>query len=282
MSRTPKKGSRSGAARRINRGKKILGRSAITPRSPRSILAQARRNSLLKKRDRGDLAGVATSNKTKPVERGSPKVGRYARLSILPPSTEPQEKNCFKREVSPAHYVFVPKGDVYITRHCRIKTKESGQIVYVVYDNRGKTTLGLRVPADVHAAVLQSAAETAKSRAHAVKLRDEKYSGRARELLRTHFPLMPEESLDTVLQHAFLKGTGRVGRVSNLSDERKANLAVEAHIRHTHTRYESLLKAGKARDQARNATRGVVQAIKSTWAGGRVESTDCLTVRNRL
>ncbi|PYI04139.1 hypothetical protein BO78DRAFT_348139 [Aspergillus sclerotiicarbonarius CBS 121057] len=274
MSRTPKKPPRSGAARRLNGGKKILGRSAITPRSPRSILAQARRNSLLKKRDRGDFAGVAKS--------GSPQVGRYARLSILPPSTEPLEKNCFKREASPARYVFVPKGDVYITRHCRSKTKESGQIVYVVYDNRGKSTLGLRVPADVHAAVLQSAAETAESRAHAVKLRDEKDSGRARELLRTHFPLMPEESLDTVLQHAFLKGTGRVGRVSKLSDERKANLAVEAHIRHTHTRYESLLKDGKGRDQARKATREVVQAIKTTWAGGSVQPTDCLTMRNRL
>ncbi|RAL05498.1 DUF2293 domain-containing protein [Aspergillus ibericus CBS 121593] len=279
MSRTPKKTPRSGAARRLNGGKKILGRSAITPRSPRSILAQARRNSLLKKRDRGDFVGVAKSSKT---ERGSPKVGRYARLSILPPSTEPLEKNCFEREASPARYVFVPKGDVYITRHCRSKTKESGQVVYMVYDNRGKNTLGLRVPADVHAAVLQSAAETAESRAHAVKLRDDKDSGRARELLRTHFPLMPEDSLNTVLQHAFLKGTGRVGRVSKLSDERKANLAVEAHIRHTHTLYESLLKSGKGRDLARKATREVVQAIKTTWAGGSVQPTDCLTMRSRL
>lgn len=33
----------------------------------------------------------------------------------------------------PDGYVLVPKGDVYITRHCRSKTKESDQIVYVVY-----------------------------------------------------------------------------------------------------------------------------------------------------
>jgi hypothetical protein len=33
----------------------------------------------------------------------------------------------------PDGYVLVPKGDVYITRHCRSKTKESERIVYVVY-----------------------------------------------------------------------------------------------------------------------------------------------------
>lgn len=38
----------------------------------------------------------------------------------------------------PDGYAFVPKGDVYITRMCRIKTKESHQAVYTVYvsDNR--------------------------------------------------------------------------------------------------------------------------------------------------
>lgn len=33
----------------------------------------------------------------------------------------------------PDGYILVPKGDVYITRHCRSKTKESERIVYVVY-----------------------------------------------------------------------------------------------------------------------------------------------------
>ena len=33
----------------------------------------------------------------------------------------------------PENYVFVPKGDVYVTRHCRSDTKESSQVVFAVY-----------------------------------------------------------------------------------------------------------------------------------------------------
>jgi hypothetical protein len=33
----------------------------------------------------------------------------------------------------PKGYTFVPKGDVYITRKCRLMTKDSDQVVYKVY-----------------------------------------------------------------------------------------------------------------------------------------------------
>ncbi|GLA39083.1 hypothetical protein AnigIFM63309_006413 [Aspergillus niger] len=270
--RTPGKASRPGAARRRR------GRRKLTPRSPLSLLAQTRKNSVVKKRDRGD---VVSSTKTKLTERRS-KPGRSSRLNLLPLSTEPREKNCFRRDASPANYRFVPKGDLYITRNCRKLTKESGRIVYVVYDDRGKNTLGLRVPVDIHEAVLRLADETAHSRAQAIQVRDEKDSAQARQLLRAQFPLMPDESLDTILEHAFLKGSGRVGRTSRLSDEDKAKLAVEAHIRHTHTSYEALLKAGKTRGEARQASKEMVQAIRTAWAGGNVEPTDCLTMRDRV
>lgn len=42
-------------------------------------------------------------------------------------------QNIVERVPMPEGYIFVPKGDVYITRHCRSKTKESNQIVYLVY-----------------------------------------------------------------------------------------------------------------------------------------------------
>ncbi|KAL1999341.1 hypothetical protein VTN02DRAFT_4659 [Thermoascus thermophilus] len=182
-----------------------------------------------------------------------------------PVSTEPLEKNCLQRHPVPEGYVVVPKGDVYITRHCRSQTKESGRTVYVVYDNKGKRTLGLRVPQDIYDAVLRSAAETASARADAVRQRDEKDTKQARELLRARFPAMPAASLETVVNHAFLKGSGRVGRTSRRTDERKAELAVEAHIRHTHTPYEELLAAGMDREEARDLVWDTVQQIKSEW-----------------
>jgi len=33
----------------------------------------------------------------------------------------------------PKDYIFVSKGDPYITRHCKSHTKDEGGIIYVVY-----------------------------------------------------------------------------------------------------------------------------------------------------
>ncbi|KAL4898840.1 hypothetical protein BDW74DRAFT_184309 [Aspergillus multicolor] len=167
------------------------------------------------------------------------------------PSPEPFEKNCLERATMPADYVFVPRGNVYVTRHCRSQTKQDHRLVYKVYDNTGKKPLGIRVPANVYTDVFQSAEETAESRANAVKARDEKEQTHYREVLSKQFPLMPTELLSTILDHAFLKGSGRVGRTTIKSEIEKVNLAVDAHIRHVHTPYEALLRSGVARDEAR-------------------------------
>lgn len=132
----------------------------------------------------------------------------------------------------------------------------------------GKRTLGLRVPSDIFAEVLHTAAETADLRAHAVEARDRSDLSRSRQLLRDRFPLMPAETLETILGHAFLKGSGRVGRTTVKTDERKAALAVEAHIRHLHTPYEAFLDTGMTRQQAREAVWETVQTVKTTWEGG--------------
>ncbi|KAF7128541.1 hypothetical protein CNMCM5793_003329 [Aspergillus hiratsukae] len=255
-----------------------------SPRSPQSILGEARRKTS-SKANQGGLFGTAkpaSNTHTNPARnRGSRQSLKYSKFVKLPPPTERLEENCFDREPLPENYVFVPKGDVYITRHCRTQTKEFRRVVYVVYNNAGKQKVGLRVPKDVYAAVLKSAAATADSRAEAVKTRDEKDLSRARQILRNKFPLMPAESLETIVDHAFLKRSGRVGRTTRMTDEEKANLAVEAHIRHTHTPYESLLGAGKRRHEARGAVWDMVQAIKTAWQGGNAQSTDLLTLRSR-
>lgn len=84
-----------------------------------------------------------------------------------------------------------------------------------------------------------------------------------------------------ILGHAFLKGSGRVGRTSMKSDEQKAILAVEAHIRHLHTPYETLLDAGMPRKQAREAVWDTVQGIKSAWEG-ESRPVHSLTLRSRV
>jgi hypothetical protein len=78
---------------------------------------------------------------------------------------------------------------------------------------------------------------------------------------------MPKETLKIVLEHAFLKGSGRVGRTAMISDERKTLLAVEAHIRHVHTPYEKLLEEGVSRKDAREQVWPTIEAIERAWQG---------------
>ncbi|KAL4915531.1 hypothetical protein BDW62DRAFT_188390 [Aspergillus aurantiobrunneus] len=250
--------------------------------SPRSILAKKHARTISKQVLLTESDPTKTGHTPKVVtSRPSPRMMKY-NLATQWPSSEPFEKNCLQRDPLPTDYVFVPRGDVYVTRHCRSKTKESHRLVYKVYDNTGKKPLGIRIPADVHTTVLQSAKETAESRANAVKLRDEKDLAHSRELLRKQFPLMPAEELDIILDRAFLKGSGRVGRTSTTSDHHKAVLAVEAHIRHMHTPYETMLREGKRRDEARKAVWHMVQAIRAAWAGqGHGGQPTPLTLRSR-
>lgn len=95
---------------------------------------------------------------------------------------------------------------------------------------------------------------------------------------------MPAQSLNTILQHAFLKGSGRVGRTTTTPEKEKVILAVEAHIRHVHTPYEALLRSGMPRLEARNKVREQVQTILAAWVGeskGAEPQPTILSLRKR-
>jgi hypothetical protein len=121
--------------------------------------------------------------------------------------------------------------------------------------------------------------ETEKSRASATKARDTKFLDQGRELLQQQFPLMPEDVLDVILEHAFQKGSGRVGRTGTLTDSHKAQLAVEAHVRHKYTPYESMLENGVSRYLARRKVLSTVQTIRKAWEGTGSKKDECLTLR---
>ena len=77
---------------------------------------------------------------------------------------------------------------------------------------------------------------------------------------------MPQEDLEKVLNHAFEKGSGRVGRTGRETAERKASLAVGAHLRHNYTNYDSLLRE-MSREEARKIVGRKVLDIKAEWCG---------------
>ena len=101
-------------------------------------------------------------------------------------------------------------------------------------------------------------------------VKDSRDHKQAHGSLLQYFPHMPEAACLEILEHGFQKGSGRVGRSRKLEDRFKIQLAVNAHIRHRLTQYDSILKDNKdkeAKFMARDIVRAQVQAIANSWRG---------------
>ncbi|GAW24859.1 hypothetical protein ANO14919_144540 [Xylariales sp. No.14919] len=164
----------------------------------------------------------------------------------------------------PPGYSFVPKGDPYLTRHCRQQTQQAHQVVYVVVNN-AKKQVGIRVPESIYTEVLQSESATRQSRQQKVKKSDEDLEKRFRDAIHERFPRIPAEEIPLIARYATAKGEGRVGRTGRIEIAEKAYRAVQAHIRHTKTNYENLLKRGVGREKARSSESRKIIDLLRKW-----------------
>lgn len=106
-----------------------------------------------------------------------------------------------------------------------------------------------------------------------MKAKDNRDTDKARNAILRLFPQIPLASCQAVLDHGFQKGSGRVGRSSVLDDDEKVTLAIVAHVRHTMTPYDTLLreldrngvKENNRRETARAMIRGRVEDVLSQW-----------------
>lgn len=163
----------------------------------------------------------------------------------------------------PSGYAFLKKGIAYKTRNCRRLTQEAGKTVYVVEDN--KKTLGIRVPKFIYRQVQSQANETLPARRLATDKRDAAAIRAAGIELDKLLPRIPKTDREKVLIHGFKKHSGRVGRTTQIPLSRKVLLAAVAHIRHTHTQYDGLLKKGVDRHDARKAIQKTLQDVLRAW-----------------
>lgn len=166
----------------------------------------------------------------------------------------------------PEGYVFVPKGNVYVTAKCRKQTQAAERTVYVVLD-KNKRTVGLRVPAFVRDTVAGLEAATREDRASAVQKHDASLELKFRRAVKKLFPEAPDGAVPKVVARAMEKRSGRVGRSSKIDIEQKAKMAVVAHIRHCHTDYDKQLRQGGGRWEVRDEIRDQVNEILDSWRG---------------
>lgn len=164
----------------------------------------------------------------------------------------------------PKGYGFLRKGNPFMTGLCRRKTLDAKKTLYVVV-KQGKQE-GLRAPKWILHQVFSEEKATRERRRGAVERRDAATEDAFAATIKRLFAKIPEEDLNKILRHALRKRSGRVGRTGKLDLDRKAYLAVQAHIRHCHTDYDKITNESKDRDAARDATRGKVSSVLVEWA----------------
>ncbi len=76
------------------------------------------------------------------------------------------------------------------------------------------------------------------------------------------YPSIPNEDLQSVLDHTLEDGYQRVGTNTNVSLSDRASRAVRAHVRHNHTLYDEFLAGYLAYDEPEDARENARFAVE--------------------
>jgi hypothetical protein len=176
------------------------------------------------------------------------------------------------------HLVFLARGDTALTRRAKKASSLCAVVVRFSRTRKRYERQGLLVE--------QLALEAAESEC----LADEEARARRRQreearraeadlgfqaafasAIRELFPRCPHERAEAIAAHTALRRSGRVGRSASgrKLEPEAVTLAVVASVRHSDTRYDSLLMAGVERAEARARVRGEVDRVLSDWSAGR-------------
>lgn len=182
------------------------------------------------------------------------------------------------------HLVFLPSGDVALTRRARKHSRLSAVVLKWSRARKRYERQGLLVENEaVEQAERECEADAEKRelrRARSLLRREEldleyvrRFAARVREI----YARCPAGREQRIAEHACRKYSGRVGRSAAAKDleEQAIDLAVSAHIRHTETEYDELLSSGLDRAQARTLVRSEVARIAQEWKAENAEKLKC-------
>ncbi len=172
------------------------------------------------------------------------------------------------------HLIFLPRGDVAITRRARKHSLLSAVVLKFSTARKRYERQGLLV----EEVALQQAetecladSDIRSRRAERERIRredlDQQYIEAFANRIKQLFPRCPSGREQEIAEHACRKYSGRVGRSAAAKDldEKAVRLAVIAHIRHRETNYDNLLGRGFPRHEARSDVRHRVDQISESW-----------------
>jgi len=159
---------------------------------------------------------------------------------------------------------FVPTGHPELTNACKELSREQGALFFIVSDSKDTTVLDHhmnRVGCHFRQTIVDSARQTLESEGllfqtpatgvpgqpEPIPKSQPEINREADAMLRDLFPRIPNTDRHEIIAHAFKKdgkfqGDYKVGMAKDLTLARRVQLAALAHIRHTMTRYDELLK----------------------------------------
>ena len=173
-----------------------------------------------------------------------------------------------------AHLEYLPSGNTALTRRATKHSPLRAVVVQWAYARKRYERQGILVTA----AALRRAEEEcladeerrARQRERAAERReneDREYLAAVMEKLKELFPGCPPDEAARIAAWTCQKHSGRVGRSAAAKefDPQALRLAVIAHIRHEHTRYDELLMETGDRQQAREMVRAEIEKMLDRW-----------------
>ncbi len=173
------------------------------------------------------------------------------------------------------HLWFLPSGDTALTRRARKHSRLSAVVLQWSRSRRRYERQGVLVEPEALAQAEEECLADAdlraarRDRAAARGERwDERFTDDFAAAIRSGFPGCPEDEARAIARRACERGSGRIGRTEagRALSEEAVELAVRAHIRHTHTDYDDYLMRGCDRDGARDRVRPLVDGVLEKWA----------------
>ncbi|KAL0940767.1 uncharacterized protein CTRU02_203530 [Colletotrichum truncatum] len=182
---------------------------------------------------------------------------------------------------------YIPIGNPELTERCKEISRELGASVYIVtFAKKDASELSQqihRVGHHIREYIVEQAMHelgqdtfyepttTGPNEVEEIPRSQTEINRQADAALRELFPRIPNTDRQQIIDHAFKKGkqfNGElvVGLQQELSLSRRVQLAVLAHIRHNHTRYDELLRETSWHN-ARRATEQLCLDILVKWRG---------------
>ncbi len=172
------------------------------------------------------------------------------------------------------HLVFLPAGDAALTRRSRKYSTLSAVVLKWSKARKHYERQGLLVEEKglelAEQECLSDSEYREKRREYATVQRAElnvKYIQEFAEKIHEIYPGCLVKRGQQIAEHACRKYSGRVGRSASAKQfsPEAIDLAVQAHIRHTETDYDTLLSQGHDRHEARSQVRNKVKDILLKW-----------------